>query len=101
MFFLQRIYIVKKKPEVSSACGIPSKNTITLDRLTLLSYFSMKTYVVGTHQKHLGEVLLMTTHNICFHGEIRKKYQYFFTEKKRLIWSYVTNKNNIARNDPM
>ena len=27
-----------------------------------------KTYVVGTHQKHLDEVLLMSTHNICFCG---------------------------------
>ena len=25
----------------------------------------------GTHQKHLTEVLLMSTHNICFHREIR------------------------------
>ena len=32
----------------------------------------MKTYVVGTHYKHLGEALLMSTHDICFHGEIRK-----------------------------
>ena len=23
-------------------------------------------YVVGTHYKHLTEVLLMSTHNICF-----------------------------------
>ena len=31
------------------------------------SYFSKKTYVVGTHLKHLIEVLLMSTHNIlCF-----------------------------------
>ena len=28
--------------------------------------------VVGTHNKHLIELLLMSTHNICFHGEIRK-----------------------------
>ena len=33
---------------------------------------SIKTYVVGTHQKRLTEVLLMSTHNICFYGEIRK-----------------------------
>ena len=32
------------------------------------SYFSMKTYVVGTHQKRLIEGLLMSTctYNICF-----------------------------------
>ena len=36
------------------------------------SYFSAKTYVVGTHQKRLGKALLMSTHNISFRGEIRK-----------------------------
>ena len=34
----------------------------------IFSYFSMKTYVV----RILGEALLMSTHNICFCGEIRK-----------------------------
>ena len=54
-----------------------------------ISYFSMKTYVVGTqasqqgasdeYPQHMfswrnkGEMLLMSTHNICFHGEIRKE----------------------------
>ena len=37
-----------------------------------LSYFSTKTYVVDTHYKLLAEALLMSTHNICFHREIRK-----------------------------
>ena len=32
----------------------------------------MKTYVVGTHKKRLAEALLMSTHIICFRGEIRK-----------------------------
>ena len=31
-----------------------------------------KTYVVGTHCKHLTDVLIVSTHNICFPGEIRK-----------------------------
>ena len=37
-------------------------------------FFSMKKYSMGTHEKHLAEVLLMSTLNIklCFHGEIRK-----------------------------
>ena len=41
---------------------------ITLERYpdTQFPYFSMKTYVVGT------EALLMCTHNICFHREVRK-----------------------------
>ena len=37
-------------------------------------YFSRKPYmyVVDTHWKRLCEALLMSTHNICFCGEIRK-----------------------------
>ena len=33
---------------------------------------SPRKHVVGTHYKRLTEVLLMSTHNICFRGEIRK-----------------------------
>ena len=33
----------------------------------------------------------MSTHNICFHGEI-KKYQYLLVEKKHLIKGYGTHK---------
>ena len=33
-------------------------------------YFSMKTYVVDTHEKCLGKALLMNPHNICFCGEM-------------------------------
>ena len=47
----------------------------------------MKTYVVGTHQKHLHKVLLMSTHNICFHGEIRKNI-YFLVD---LFQAFLSN----------
>ena len=40
--------------------------------MNIFSYFFMTTYVVGTHLKDLLEALLMSTHNICFCGEIRK-----------------------------
>ena len=36
------------------------------------SYFFIRTYVVGTHKKRLVKVLLMSTHNICFHEELEK-----------------------------
>ena len=36
----------------------------------------------------------MSTHNICFHGEI-KKYQYFLVGQKRLILSYASGILNI------
>ena len=45
------------------------------------SYFSTKTYVVGTHQKPLDEALLMSTHNICFCGE-----RYFYFSTKTCSW---------------
>ena len=48
------------------------KALFSSEKCWYLSYFSMKTYVVGTHYKHLAEALLMSTHNVCFCGEIRK-----------------------------
>ena len=48
------------------------KALFSVQKYWYFSYFSTKTYIVGTHQKHLGEALLMSTHNICFRGEIRK-----------------------------
>ena len=53
----------------------------------IFSYFSMKTYVLGTHKKCLNEVLLMSTHNICLHGKIRK-YINAADWQKHLIRSY-------------
>ena len=36
----------------------------------IFSDFSTKACVVGTHQQCLGKALLMSTHYICFGGEI-------------------------------
>ena len=41
----------------------------------------MKTYV-DTHKKRLTVALQMSTHNICFHGEIRKILVLFGWKKK-------------------
>ena len=49
----------------------------------------MKTYVVGTHLKRLKEALQMSTHDICFNGEIRKNITHFWL-KMFLNWSYVS-----------
>ena len=38
----------------------------------------MKIYAVGTHKKHLDEVLEMSTTKDVFHGKIRKKYCFSF-----------------------
>ena len=48
---------------------------IVLDKvinINLCFISPQKTYVVGTHWKCLREVLLMSTHNICFLEDIRK-----------------------------
>ena len=38
----------------------------------LVVKFSVYLNNVGTHKKRLGEVLLLSTHNLCFCGELRK-----------------------------
>ena len=64
-------------------------------QITYFSYLSIKTYVVGTHLKHISEVLLTSIHNICFHenvcfhGEIRQ-ISVLFSCKKCLVVLTVT-----------
>ena len=41
--------------------------------MIVFSYFSVKTYVVGTYKKRLREAFLMSTHNICF---VKKEEKY-------------------------
>ena len=41
------------------------KMLFSIKSIDIFSYFSMKTYVVGTHYKRLGKALLLSTHNIC------------------------------------
>ena len=36
------------------------------------SYFSTKTYVVGTQKNHLDETVLLNTQNTCLNGLVRK-----------------------------
>ena len=40
---------------------------------------------MGTHKKRLGEALLMSTHNIRFHGEIRFESMYKYLKKRAKI----------------
>ena len=53
------------------------KVLLPIQKYCYFSYFSTKIYVVGTHQKCLGEALLIGTHNICFHMEIRKIFTWY------------------------
>ena len=53
------------------------------------SYFSTKTYVVGTQKNRLNETVLLSTQNICSNWWIRK-YLQFYAQKiclsKPMIW---------------
>ena len=79
-FFCYSIYHSVKWTCLTFSTGMVRK---TLSRLIILFILDqvivkwLKTYVVGTHQKHLGKALLMRTHNICFHGEIEKNVSSF------------------------
>ena len=44
-------------------------------------HISAQEHIVVTYEKHLAEALLMSTHSICFYGEIRK-----------LLWLRQANK---------
>ena len=58
------------------------------------SYFSSKTYLVGTQKNHLNEMVknhlnemvLLSTQNICLNWMVRNKIQ-FYTETILLVWS--------------
>ena len=50
----------------------------------------MKKYVVGIHQERLAEALLMCTHDIGFHGGIRKKYYADNPHIRSYVRVYVT-----------
>ena len=52
------------------------------------SYFSTKAYVVGTHQKHLSEALLISTTQHMFFWKNKKNIRTSRLKKKHLIWSY-------------
>ena len=47
-------------------------NTFSIQKVLIFFLFLCKNLCCGTHSKHLSEALLMSTHNIPFHREIRK-----------------------------
>ena len=54
------------KCKQSSQAQCQQIGQFSTEKFPLFSYFSTKTYVVGTHKKRLNEVLLTSTHNIPF-----------------------------------
>ena len=72
-------------------------------QVNIFSYFSMKTYTVDTHYKHLNEMLLISTctNNICFHGEIRKISILLLLKKKCasvLLWLKKNHLGTVSLN---
>ena len=68
-----------------------NKNNICPDTVLttdFLSYFSMKTYVVGAHLKHLDEVLLTTTTTYAQWGASNEHHNMFFVEKPMFLSEY-------------
>ena len=68
-------------------------NTIAVSMYLDGSIISIDVYdndsaIIAKPQEH--KELLMNTHTICFHGEIRKT-SIPFGEKKCLTWNYETN----------
>ena len=41
-------------------------------KIEIFLTFLLKTYIVGTRQNRLGEMVLTSTQNICFGSKIRK-----------------------------
>ena len=67
----------------------PDKPLFSTKKYWWFSYFSRKAYVVGSDKKCLDKELLISIHNICFCGEIRKKK---YLPDTSLIWSYSHGK---------
>ena len=77
---------------------------ISLEKNTILKIFLFlhKKNVVGTHLKCLGEACQMSTHIMCFRGEIRKNIDTIFvditkTDLIKYIENFTTKKGKIFR----
>ena len=60
-------------------------------QINIFLYFFMKPFLLGTLEKYLTEVLLMSTHNFCFQGE-KKNISPVFGEKKNKTKNNNNNK---------
>ena len=49
---------------------------VYMSALRTISYFSTKTYVVGTQKNHLNKTILLSTQNICSNCQVRKYLQF-------------------------
>ena len=61
-------------------CVTALDNTLFFSLKVSMVFFSLQNHMLCVHRKGLAEVFLKVTHNIRFHGEIRK----LFTESPSL-----------------
>ena len=80
---ITRIYLIRKGSEKIAfnqkilmffPISITLVKELFQSKVLIFFLFLHKNILSGTHWKHLAEALLMSTHNICFYGEIEKKY---------------------------
>ena len=82
------MFICTKVTSVGQFSQVPIRGIVEKYLVTILryfSYFSIKIYVVGTHKKCLGKALLMSIHNIYFHGKLEKIIPLLITKHSSLI----------------
>ena len=64
----------------------------------LFSYFSTRTYAVGTQENRLNETVLLSTQNTCLNRWIRKKSHFINIHLKgKLIWTLKRSSKAKAR----
>ena len=75
MIICLRTYVCK---QLTIALYFESENNLEVRTLVksayqkIFSYFSTKTYVVGTQKNLLDETVLLSTQNICLNWSVRK-----------------------------
>ena len=65
-------FLEEKKYILTLYIIAPDKLFLQPKNIDIYLFFLYKNICHGTHKKHLAKVLLMFSHNICFHGERRK-----------------------------
>ena len=62
---------------MTGLCIGKDKQIFLASKLCILSHSPILTFVLGAQKNRLIETVLLSTHNICFGGEIRKLFFYY------------------------
>ena len=71
-YFLKKIEMATRGNSFSWLKVVRPGLQIRVGTGKLFSYFSTKTYVVGTQKNRLNETVLLSTQNTCLNGRLRK-----------------------------